>query len=106
MSFKVKSKLEDLVGKRVRITLDKRAKAFHNDLWIADRFEQDGFILSGLLTEVNKHGVFFHHFSEGIVAWSQAKQAFEEGKLDEERFWEEQTEPMFLPWHSIVAIGI
>jgi hypothetical protein len=106
MSFKVKSKLEDLVGKKVQITLDKRAKAFHSNLWITDRFEEDGLIVSGLLTEVNKHGVFFHHFCEGLHVWAQAKQAFEEGKLDQKRFWEERTEPMFFPWHSIVAIGV
>lgn len=103
--FTPKKKLEDMLHTRVLLTLSKSAKEFHTNLWIDDRHKGDGLVLIGILSEVNKHGVFFHHFAEGTVAWMNALQEVEEGKMTEDEYWENHMEPIFFPWHSIVAIS-
>jgi hypothetical protein len=100
-----KTKLEDLVGTRVLITLNKSAKAFHEDIWIPGRTDNDGLTLIGLLSEVTKHGIFFHYFSEGTVGWMKGVEAVKKGDMSVEDYWETHLEPMFFPWASIVAIS-
>lgn len=103
--FTPKKKLEDMIHTRVLLTLSKSAKEFHTNLYLSDRREDDGLTLMGILSEVNKHGIFFHNFPEGTVAWMKALQAVEEGKMTEDEYWENHMEPIFFPWHSIVAIS-
>lgn len=103
--FTPKKKLEDLLHTRVLITLNKSAKEFVENLWIPERTKGDGLVLIGILSEVTKHGIFFHHFPNGTVAWMKAVQEVEEGKMSADEYWEEHMEPMFFPWTSIVAIS-
>jgi hypothetical protein len=105
--MKLKKSLDDLLGTKVYVYLAKSVKPFIDDIYLADNKDNDPsdpLMISGLLVDVDKSGIFLHQFSEGQVAWAQAVQEMEEGKMTVEFYAENHIQPIFFPWRSIVSI--
>jgi hypothetical protein len=97
--------LEDFVGTRAIVTLNKSAKPFYKNLGIEELYPNDDLTLVGNITEVSRHGILLQHHSNGTHAWLQAVQQLEEEKISLDQFYEDQVESLFIPWHSIAGIN-
>lgn len=103
--MKIINTLEGFTNTRAIITLDKSAKAYLKGLGIGELYPNDELTLVGNITEITPHGILLQHHANGTHAWLKAAQDQEEGKISLEQFYDDQVEPMFITWHSIVAIN-